>query len=904
MSGSKVGLLGLLHPLCNAICQDDIESVKQYCEGKSLKGTFSPSLLSLALLRSHPNNIEMVSILTKAGLEPTAHDFKTYQALPESIKPSFADVFKAKISFSKRLRSWSQKSSLSSKQVAKLWEGACERNDPVLSDYLLSHYSFSRSQIQNGLDIAKAKSHQELLRSLAQRTVLTRPEKQELLLDATAKGHTETVAAIIQDWLPKKRGFFAGIKHRVAQFFSNIRYGHSSSVLKEALFLALEKQERGVVETLLQAKQLTFSSSENDRLWEFLSKNLSNSSTLIQKYLAHPEIELGYCWRVGEDSPICAVAVIWEALNQGHLEAARQLLQDKRINPAHKDNKALRLAAEKGYLEIIKLLLTDPRVDPSAKGDEALRVAVKNGHVGIVKLLLADPRVDPSARGNEAIRCAVENGHTEMVKLLLADSRVDPSAWDNESIRVGVKKGYVEIVKLLLANKRVDPSAWGNEAMRNALEEGHVEIIKLLLADPRVDPSVSYNKAIRWAVKNGYTEMVKLLLADPRVDPSVGGNEAIRVASAKGYSGIVKLLLVHPKVDPSASYNDAIREASLKGHIEVVKLLLTDKRVDPSERSLILNDVAKNGHAKVITALLKDPRIDPTLWGDSIIKEALGKSDLKMIQALSRDLRVNIINDPEALAQIVDLSVTQRNFYGLKRILEKQQLKLTTFDHQLCQYAINTENAYLGIVLSMFLPETMLSQIGKLGIESVNILFTNHSLKKALKKLEAESFVTIHSNGLLIECVELLLTSSNQEEFRQALTCKVYEKSIYLLEDNLLKAAKIFHPLIASRRLFPTLEGEFVTDVKKAVFPFYLAPKLAPFLPTDLARDFFKILSDQISTSPEGYIQKSIDIMTGTYVNKAVDIITSTIDQSKLPAKSWVQKHEEKMKDGVSVVCK
>lgn len=56
--------------------------------------------------------------------------------------------------------------------------------------------------------------------------------------------------------------------------------------------------------------------------------------------------------------------------------------------------------------------------------------ACKNGHAEVVRLLLADGRVDPAARDNSAIRHASKNGHSEVVRLLLQDSRVNPAGGD------------------------------------------------------------------------------------------------------------------------------------------------------------------------------------------------------------------------------------------------------------------------------------------------------------------------------------------------------------------------------------------------------------------------------------------------------------------------------------------
>lgn len=78
-----------------------------------------------------------------------------------------------------------------------------------------------------------------------------------------------------------------------------------------------------------------------------------------------------------------------------------------------------------------------------------LILAIKANNIDVVKSLLADSRVDPAARDNFAIRWASENGHVDVVKLLLADGRVDPAADDNYARRWASRNGHVGVVKLL-----------------------------------------------------------------------------------------------------------------------------------------------------------------------------------------------------------------------------------------------------------------------------------------------------------------------------------------------------------------------------------------------------------------------------------------------------------------------
>jgi hypothetical protein len=61
-------------------------------------------------------------------------------------------------------------------------------------------------------------------------------------------------------------------------------------------------------------------------------------------------------------------------------------------------------ASRYGHLEVFHLLLTDQRVNPAARDDWAIRRASKNGRLDVVRLLLLDQRVNPAAQDNAAIR--------------------------------------------------------------------------------------------------------------------------------------------------------------------------------------------------------------------------------------------------------------------------------------------------------------------------------------------------------------------------------------------------------------------------------------------------------------------------------------------------------------------
>jgi hypothetical protein len=61
------------------------------------------------------------------------------------------------------------------------------------------------------------------------------------------------------------------------------------------------------------------------------------------------------------------------------------------------------------------LLLTDPRVDPAAKNNRAIRNVCSNGHAGVVKLLLAHPGIVVT---KAALMAADEGDHEDIVRMI------------------------------------------------------------------------------------------------------------------------------------------------------------------------------------------------------------------------------------------------------------------------------------------------------------------------------------------------------------------------------------------------------------------------------------------------------------------------------------------------------
>jgi len=119
-----------------------------------------------------------------------------------------------------------------------------------------------------------------------------------------------------------------------------------------------------------------------------------------------------------EDGLIVSDGMFIRACEIGHTEIVHLLLNLERgVNPAARDNEALRFASERGHTEIVRLLL-DLERGVAARNNDALCYAISYGHTEIVRMLLNLP-LERGARDNGALRNACATGQTEIVRLLL-----------------------------------------------------------------------------------------------------------------------------------------------------------------------------------------------------------------------------------------------------------------------------------------------------------------------------------------------------------------------------------------------------------------------------------------------------------------------------------------------------
>lgn len=83
-----------------------------------------------------------------------------------------------------------------------------------------------------------------------------------------------------------------------------------------------------------------------------------------------------------------------KAVANNDCSTALDLIQTRGVNPAMRENEALKIVCEKGHIYMAMLLLQDNRVDPSVDDNICIQIASEFGHVGLVKALLQDERLN------------------------------------------------------------------------------------------------------------------------------------------------------------------------------------------------------------------------------------------------------------------------------------------------------------------------------------------------------------------------------------------------------------------------------------------------------------------------------------------------------------------------------
>ena len=351
------------------------------------------------------------------------------------------------------------------------------------------------------------------------------------------------------------------------------------------------------------------------------------------------------------------ITPLHKAVECGHTENVKTLLEAGADRNLIKNSNILFFAACKGFKEIVESLI-HARADPdsTAKKDGAtpLFAAAQNGYSEVVTILIAAGASINAAtkNGDCPIHIAAFQGHNEVVKVLL-DSNVDPNFTTKNGdtpLYNAAQNGHAAVVETLL-NYDANPNiAKNNEeacSLRIATQNGHTGIVSTLLkfgADPRSIHKEDGATLLHLAAQYGHTDIVKILKdhgadlyatmnngASPLHSAAYSGNALLvewflkaglkpnvinnfkatplHIAASMGHTDVVNVILNYNSDPNIVTIDNAtpLLTATLNGHAEVANILLAvgaDSHLAMHDGLTPLNAAALNGHSKLIEILL------------------------------------------------------------------------------------------------------------------------------------------------------------------------------------------------------------------------------------------------------------------------------------------------------------
>lgn len=327
-------------------------------------------------------------------------------------------------------------------------------------------------------------------------------------------------------------------------------------------------------------------------------------------------------------------AAFTAAVENGHMEAARMLLQRRRINihsPNRYQETALESAAGKGKVDLVKFLISEGAMrDNKAPGENALIKAAACGHLETVKLLCLEGNINVNARR--------ESEETALV--LAADS--------------GYNKTTLQLAEFLLEQDACpNPIGYQDGLLHRACVRGEVDFVRLLLkhkADPTVD-GAGYCP-LQYALKYDNPEIVDILLSTELPDTAKRTTwleSALLFAARIGKrSAVLQLLEQGADIDAQLKEGSprgatSLLLAMLNDHVQTAQFLVRRKaRQDiPDEKGrLPLPSAVAGGHHLLVRDLIRaggDANMTSGENQDTVLMMAVAAKHEKVVEVLLKN---------------------------------------------------------------------------------------------------------------------------------------------------------------------------------------------------------------------------------------------------------------------------
>ena len=184
----------------------------------------------------------------------------------------------------------------------------------------------------------------------------------------------------------------------------------------------------------------------------------------------------------------CALNV---AVARGDLNIVQQLLTDGRSNVTAVLRDQVTHIAYENNVEVLSALLEQPNIQLGREGVMALDIALDKGHSDIVRLLLNHDSFDPSQRDNSALVSASKLHDLPSIQKLMEDPRVQAKNQGTEYFIGAAASGQTDLVKELLNQPDLSPTAYSGMALQLAAANGYPDTVDVLLSDSRINASIN-----------------------------------------------------------------------------------------------------------------------------------------------------------------------------------------------------------------------------------------------------------------------------------------------------------------------------------------------------------------------------------------------------------------------------
>jgi ankyrin repeat protein len=270
----------------------------------------------------------------------------------------------------------------------------------------------------------------------------------------------------------------------------------------------------------------------------------------------------------------------WATCSNNGLEAARYLLEDRKVSVDAKDSEGrtpLALAANKGYLETVKYLIEQAKADYK----DPLVLTQAKGSLNPDVLDFINQKLDELGKDSPLTKTKTEMTH-DLVN--------------------AIKSGDLNTVENLAKEKRIslneirDPD--GYTVLQSAIQHGQLAIACYLIENQRIDTTFQWlglkPNALQWAALRGQTEIVKYLIEKRHFNPQerdAQGDDVFFYATFSKIRNLETIRYLTEKYPINIEHRDrvgktALLRATSSSSLEAVKFLIEELHADTSVKDL------------------------------------------------------------------------------------------------------------------------------------------------------------------------------------------------------------------------------------------------------------------------------------------------------------------------------